>query len=240
MSETTVTVPIGWKRLDITARKKTTDIKVIQEVLRKKCYQKKNIGFIVEQGERWLDLGGNIGTFALFVLAQGGTVHSVEPEPENIKMLRKNLESNFKTGWTIGTYCVSVSNNLTEQLYLCKGDYNKYMHKLGKVRGRQCINVDNVNFRSLMKECKYDCIKMDIEGAEIEILETIKPEEWAGFGIKKLVFEYSFNCDSSIPRFIKIIRLLEQHFTIVKFNGVNENEKEFKHWPNGVLVYCIC
>ena len=80
---------------------------------------------------------------------------------------------------------------------------------------------------------------MDIEGSEIHILETVSPQQWKDYGIKKLVFEYSFNCDKSIPRFLKIIRSLEKHFNIVKFNGVNENENIFNHFPHGIIVYCI-
>lgn len=225
--------------LTMYVRPHTTDDKVIDEVIKRNCYQKKSIGFFIEEGDRWLDLGGNIGTFALLVLSKGGTVHTVEPEPDNIKLLRHNLEANFKSGWSIGEYCVSTNTNPTESLYLCKGDYNKYMHKLGKVRGRSSIEVDNINILALLNEYNFNSIKIDIEGSEIEILETITHQMWSDYGIDKLVFEYSFNCDASIARFIKIVRQLEKHFKTVKYNRVNESEEFFTYWPNGVLVHCI-
>ena len=77
---------------------------------------------------------------------------------------------------------------------------------------------------------------MDIEGAEIEILEKIplkvlKP-------IKKLVFEYSFDFDKSIPRFLKIIEKLRKHFKVVSYSKVKDNELEYSYFPPCVNVFC--
>ena len=58
------------KELTIFYREGTTDEKVIPEVLKTNVYQSKKNNFYIESKDRWLDLGGNIGTFLLLCLAR--------------------------------------------------------------------------------------------------------------------------------------------------------------------------
>jgi hypothetical protein len=88
-------VHIGYRGLnmDMFIRKGTTDEKVIIEVFKTNVYEKPKVGFYIEAGDRWLDLGGNIGTFSMLALARNGAkVVTYEPEPENMSLLKKNLE----------------------------------------------------------------------------------------------------------------------------------------------------
>ena len=78
---------------------------------------------------------------------------------------------------------------------------------------------------------------MDIEGAEIPLLEsldaaTCKP-------LRKLVFEYTFDVDPSIPRFLAIVRRLKQWFPTVHYTKVNPKDKEYRHYPPCTMVYCV-
>ena len=80
-------------------------------------------------------------------------------------------------------------------------------------------------------------VKMDIEGAEIPLLEsldaaTCKP-------LRKLVFEYTFDVDPSIPRFLAIVRRLKQWFPTVHYTKVNPKDKEYRHYPPCTMVYCV-
>ena len=78
------------KELTIFYREGTTDEKVIPEVLKTNVYQSKKNDFYIESKDRWLDLGGNIGTFLLLCLAvRVQFVISFEPEPENFSILKK-------------------------------------------------------------------------------------------------------------------------------------------------------
>lgn len=81
--------------MELLSRPVTSDKGIITEVLARNVYQKRKIGFEIEKDDYWLDLGGNIGSFYLFVLSVGGKVLIVEPEPENISMIMKNLKLNF-------------------------------------------------------------------------------------------------------------------------------------------------
>ena len=125
-------VPLKLKLLPLTVndveikcniRKNTTDIKVIKEVLETRVYHKttrdKDFTFDVEKGEKWLDLGGNIGTFAIYALTKGAKkVISYEPEKDNFEILSKNMLENFpKSKYSIVESAVGTISGKTN-LYL--------------------------------------------------------------------------------------------------------------------------
>jgi len=140
--------------------------------------------------------------------------------------------------WRIIKSGVSAEPTGSQKLYLCKTDYNKYRHTLHPVKGRKTVNIPVQNIHEALSESGCNCIKMDIEGAEIEILEALKASDYKHNGIKKLVFEYSFDVDRSIPRFLAIIETLNQAFTTVFYTKVNPNELTYDHYPPACLVYC--
>ena len=234
-------------------RPSTTDEKVVEEVLRRGAYEKPRLGFLIEPGDRWLDLGANIGTFVLLCMVRGvESVTAYEPEPENLGLLQENIRSNARqfpgTNVRVEEAAVGVRAG-TMPLFLCGGEYNKYRHSLVlRKRGGRKIDVPVLAFREVVRDIGYngssgssgssgsDCIKMDIEGAEIEILETMKPS-WLK-KIRKLVFEYSFDVDASIPRFMKIIEKLRGIFPNVKFDKVKTNDAEYRFFPMCTMVYC--
>ena len=89
-----------------------------------------------------------------------------------------------------------------------------------------------MDIRDLIKTFSFDCLKMDIEGSEIEILKCI--DNW---NLKKLVFEYSFNVDRSIHNFLSIVSSLKREFD-VSFKKM-PNKDNYYYFPSGVLVYCL-
>jgi FkbM family methyltransferase len=220
--------------VNVYIRPETTDIKVIDEVLKQNVYEKR---FKIEASDKWLDLGGNIGTFALLALSRGAEVVTCEPESENLYILNKNLTHNFPNGrWNIIPAAITVEEKDTLDLYLCKGDYNKYRHTIFPKRGRSTVKVQNTNIRKLLAEGKFNGIKIDIEGAEIPILESLTEHDYTG--IHKMVFEYSFDVDDSIPRFMNIIRKLSKVFTTVYYTKVKPDELHYTYFPAMTIVYC--
>ena len=222
----------------------TTDEKVVDEVLLRAAYEKPRLGFLIEPGDRWLDLGANIGTFVLLCMVRGAaSVTAYEPEPENFDMLQENIRWNARqfpdTKVRVEEAAVGAKAG-TMPLFLCGGEYNKYRHSLVlRKRGGRKIDVPVLAFRDVIRGIGYDGydgIKMDIEGAEIEILETMKPS-WLK-KIRKLVLEYSFDVDASIPRFMKIIEKLRGIFPNVKFDKVKTDDAEYRFFPMCTMVYC--
>ena len=206
--------------LEVMCRPNTTDNKVIEEVLIYNAYQNKgSIQFIIEPTDVWLDLGGNIGTFALLALSYGASVVSVEPEPENFMLLETNVMMNFPKKNKINLCPVGVAPSKgTMNLYLCNGDYNKYRHSMCLTKKRKHIKVPVVALSQLWKltvqNKPINAIKMDIEGMEIELLEKFGDKMQH---IQKLVFEYTFDADPSIARFLSIIDILKKSFKQIRW-----------------------
>lgn len=231
--------PFEVKELSIDIRSDTTDIKIVDEVLTRNVYQKKKIGFEIEKDDVWLDLGSNIGAFSLFALSSGGDVICVEPEPENISLTEQNIKNNFndENRYKIIPKAIDIKKG-TVDLYLCKGDYNKSRHTVFKKRGRSSIKVDTITLPEILEEYpSINAIKIDIEGSEIELLENIDFEKYPN--IRKLVYEYTFDIDPSIPRFMNIIYRLEKVFDTVHYTKVKPNDLVYKYYPLCTNVYCI-
>jgi FkbM family methyltransferase len=238
-----------WKvpTLAVTVRPNTTDDKVIAEVLTGNAYQNRTARFFIDAGDKWLDLGGNIATFALMALAAGGTVVSVEPEPENAALMRTNLAVNFETGWSVRECGVAVESG-TMDLRLCNGTRNKYRHSMfviqhwnakhkvwkAPVKPRETVSVPVESLASMLEG--INAVKMDIEGMEIGLLESLTDATCTG--LRKLVFEYTWDVCPSVPRFLAIVKHLRQWFD-VHYTGVNPDEPEYRHYPASTMVYCI-
>ena len=152
---------------------------------------------------------------------------------KNIKLNFPNTNNNVK----VVNEAVGIKTGTTE-LYLCKGDYNKYRHTIYKKKGRDSITIPIKSIKSVLSKTRVNCIKMDIEGAEIDILEFLTPSDYKKYGIKKMVFEYSFDIDNSIPRFLKIVKNLKKYFKNVHWTKVKENELTYDYFPAATLVFC--
>ena len=155
--------------------------------------------------------------------------------------MKKNIESNFPDASTRQLKLINEAVGIKSgniDLYLCKGDYNKYRHTIYPKRGRESVSVKMKSIKNVLNKYTIDCIKMDIEGAEIDILEFLKPSDYKKFGIKKMVFEYSFDIDNSIPRFMKIMKSLKKYFNNVHWTKVKENELTYDYFPAATLVFC--
>jgi hypothetical protein len=68
-----------------------SDERVLREVITKATYRRSSIGFDVRQGETWLDLGANIGAFALYCKLNHATAVCYEPDPDCFALLTLNV-----------------------------------------------------------------------------------------------------------------------------------------------------
>lgn len=220
--------------LNFITRPNTTDDKVIIEVIKKNVYERKKMNFFIKDSPVWLDLGGNIGTFTCLAASKECSVITFEPEPDNFKLLTENVELNKSKNVTLYQEGVVAGSDGILDLYVCKGNYNKYRHTIHKVRGRQTITIQVKNFKSILEKFKPTGVKIDIEGAEIEILESMK--EWPDF-VTHIVFEYSFDVDKSIPRFKAIIDSLSKQYKVFH-SKFDETKEKWEFYPFAIIVYC--
>lgn len=216
-------------------REETTDMNIIKEIFVVKTYNRVKMGFGVVSGERWLDLGANIGAFGAFVVNKGGSVVSYEPEPSNFAMLKKNVPESKSI-----MSAVSTSKEKFLQFYSNKKGLKH--SRVTNVPNQIQIpykKLHNAYAKDVFKEF-FDGVKIDIEGSELDMFDkAIVPN------CNKLVMEYHFGKDKSIKNFKRRIKFLRKHFSLVTyppgFDRPTEHEQEtgkFDVWYDH-NVYCM-
>jgi len=156
--------------------------------------------FDIEKGT-FVDVGAMIGKYSLMVSANPKvTVVSIEPAPDNFDVLDKNIVLNNRENIT--TLNVALSNaDSTETFYLNKKHgSNSLISKTDHPIQVPCFMLDTLAQYHKMKD--INLVKIDVEGAEVEVVE----------GCKKLIEKHSpkFIIEvSSSENLKKILKLLK-------------------------------
>ena len=165
--------------------------------IRNRCTPGEGPAFVVIEGESWLDVGANVGFFALLCFQMGAAhVTCVEAERDNIACLRKNLEINGHntTRAKVVRALVRGSSNKSAQLLLSRKTTRHSVLRAPEAipsGGVQPIPVVQT-LQKFLRMRPYHGVKLNIEGAEREVLLAMKANSWPR-SVKKLVVEYSFD-----------------------------------------------
>lgn len=160
----------------------------------------------------WMDIGANIGAFAVRAAGYVKQVVAFEPEPNCMDSLLKNARLNGVANiWTL-EYAV-VGSHIPQVSLALSNSYSS-THRVGTIRGRQSIIVPAVNINDVVKDSNANKLKIDCEGTEGEILLALdlKP-------VEEIVFEYHFSMlkDTTWFQFYRILQRLElEGFTLLK------------------------
>lgn len=208
-------------------RDDTSDLKTFDEVVIRDVYQKK--GNKIQQGEHWIDCGGNVGAFTILACSRGAKVTVYEPDPFNCKMIEKNLKIN---GFDAEIVCAGLVHNDSKKANLYVGNNgNVWRNSMFKNWNGKGLKVDCVNFDEVVPNGV--CVKMDIEGAEMPILESTKRR------FKKLVFEWSFDIDPSLPRFWKLMEKLHKQYNVAPIgNTAKFKTRDYDVWQKSWFPAC--
>ena len=130
----------------------------------------------LKKGMTIIDIGANIGYYTLLmgqITGPDGIVYAFEPEPNNFRLLSKNILKNNIQNIHPFQKAVSDKNGFIK-LFISKehrGD-----HKIFETDDkRPSITVDQISIDDFLKDKrKIDLIKMDIQGAEHLALEGLK------------------------------------------------------------------
>lgn len=216
------------KEINFLARSGTSDKKTFDEVIIRNVYEKRY--FKINSGEHWLDLGGNVGAFALNVLNKGSSVDIYEPDPFNCRMIEKNLKAN---NYNANIHQKAIVATTRKKMVMYVGNNMQvWRNSLYKNWGNQKFNVDCIHFEEVIKTDSL--VKMDIEGAEMDILENL------AIYPKRMVFEWSFDVDESLTRYRNIVKKLKKVYKNVKAPNYNDAYVIWqKSWfPPCANVYC--
>lgn len=165
--------------LKFLVRPDTTDERIVNEV-----FTVYNRWFDVEPEEYWFDFGAHIGSFSVYALSKGAFVTAFEPVPENYELLLSNISNNsFENRVVVYPYAVMAEEKDIEMVIT---PYNYGACSTVMWTENSKITVQALAAKDLCKLFSPGCcIKMDIEGAEIEVLPDLPLEK-----ISKLVMEF--------------------------------------------------
>ncbi len=182
-----------------------------------------------------LDIGGNIGQFAVTTaaLSDAQTIDVFEPNPEIFNLLEKNSEmypeiKRYKYGvGKPGTFAFFFRKNKSATGSIIKGNSDKKIDE-----GIEEISIDVIdNIKNHTKRNSYDLVKIDVEGSELEVLKNMQ-----GIKIKYLYIEISADRDKPYST-SEIYSLIGQQFG--KFEVVYQDRLEKGTPCFNVLLYFV-
>jgi len=124
-----------------------------------------------------IDVGSNIGYYTLLFASKigpQGHVFSFEPAPENSKILKSNVALNNFQNVTVEEFAVSNKSGKVD-LYLA--DEGIGQHRIHESRfGKSSISVKMISIDEYLSEKsqKIDFVKIDVEGAEYDVLKGME------------------------------------------------------------------
>ena len=165
-----------------------SDLSVIDEFFVDKMYRSVET-IISDIKYPIIDTGAHIGVFSIYskIINPKLKIIAIEPELGNFKLLQANLKLNNCTNIKLIRAALVAEKKLNTKLYLSKNTHNHSTMPLSK----NCIQVPATNLKKLMEENKIKKIgllKMDIEGAEFNIIKTLKHKNIKT--IENMVIEY--------------------------------------------------
>jgi FkbM family methyltransferase len=136
-----------------------------------------------------LELGANIGYYVLLeskVLSDKGYIYAVEPAPENVELLKKNIHLNDVKNMEVFNLAISDKKG-TARLYMGRACNLHSLINNGQDAQYVEVKTDTVDgFLGGKKPVTF--LRMDIEGYETQVIEGMK-KTLASPDIKRLFVE---------------------------------------------------
>jgi FkbM family methyltransferase len=159
---------------------------LFHEIWLERVYDRK--GYEIRPGDKVIDIGGNIGAFAVFAgsSASNVSINTYEPFPQNVKYLKKNIEASKLSG--INIFQAAVAGEDGERFLKVDDSWVRHSLSDGAEEGRG-IKVETITLDRILGEMgKCNFLKVDCEGGEYDIFYNAKPETLRK--IDRIVCEY--------------------------------------------------
>jgi FkbM family methyltransferase len=190
---------------------------LIEEIFKKNTYYVD----LDAAAPRIIDAGAHIGLTTLYLhsLYPRGTFICIEPNPNNLPLLKRNLEANGVENVTIIPKAL-VGKTPHKELFVHPnwGVFSSFHSGgwTGKEAGTT-VPVETMQLSELLKE-PADILKIDIEGVEMEVLEGAEP---LLSNVGHLILEFHQTKSNQLE---PMLVLLRHHFPIV--DVVKDDRKE--------------
>lgn len=184
-----------------------------------------------------LDCGANIGFSSLVYKRQfpNAKITAFEPDPEFIPLLRRNLERNGASDVEVVEAAVWVENGSSQ--WSMEGIDGSHLGDTN-AEGTKTVTVRTIDLGDYLNQ-PIDLLKMDIEGAEYEVIGHLK-EKLAN--VKSISLECHLN-QGSIISFSKMLEVLSSAGFKVSINSfgawrdlIRQPQVLKDHYENYLLV----
>ncbi|MEK7090975.1 MAG: FkbM family methyltransferase [Patescibacteria group bacterium] len=182
----------------------------------KELYEKKYYDWQSSKSDPVIfDVGALIGETVLYFkeLYPKARITAFEPSPRSFKLLERNVSQNHLSNVRLINVAVA-KNNGKMNFYISKSENNPWgrgdslkENRFNNKKKSKVIKVSTVKLSDYIKE-KIDLLKLDIEGAETEVIQEIEPRLKH---VKQIILEFHasvYNPENSLP---KIMEILKKH-----------------------------
>ena len=154
-------------------RKRKSDLNIVSEYYEQKQIQKY---LTLKQGDVFIDLGANVGKYALLaskLVGPSGRVFAVEPDPSCIPILYKNRALNLAWNLTIIHAAIGRKNGLVK-LNMANDGSRSTMSSIYWIyndKPTATVQVPQITLDHLAEKYglkRIDWLKLDVEGAEYD------------------------------------------------------------------------
>ncbi|HEY3875893.1 MAG TPA: FkbM family methyltransferase [Candidatus Kapabacteria bacterium] len=157
-----------------------------------------------------VDCGSNIGMSILFfkMIYPKSQIIGFEPDPATFETLQSNIECNALAGVKVYPFALSGGDGMID-FYHKDDDAGSLLMSIHKIRmGGERIVVPTRKLSSFVTG-PIDLLKMDIEGAEEEVIKELVASNVLSF-VQQMFIEYHHHINSSEDTFSRFLALLEQ------------------------------
>jgi len=199
-------------------RTHSTDIQAFVNVWIIEEYNSKN--FNIRDDDVIIDIGAHIGLFSIYAsqFCHTGKILAFEPIKENYDVLLENIRLNRLSNISAFNFAVSDKNS-SLKIYLNQLD--NAAHTIYGI-GENFVEIDSTTLKEIIdSKCdKVDLIKIDCEGAEYDILNSLPKDYFTR--IEKICMEYHI-IDNNLDQLKRLkSHLQEAGFRLfVKYEGPN-------------------
>lgn len=192
-----------------------------------------DLKFAIKDGFVVIDGGANIGSFSIYAAksAQDVKVLSYEPVRENFEALLENIRINKLSN--IEAFNHALSGKIaTKKIFLAEsriGDHS-FSRKTNKCVEVECLGIKDTFERNKIVKCNL--LKLDVEGAEYEILFNT-PREFLN-RIQLICLEFHDDLTNKYSHQDLIEFLCRHGFNVKKHNRYNILYAENKAFENPI------
>ena len=187
-----------------------------------------DVNAVFNQEDTWLDIGGHIGLFAIRMVRQFPKIKNVilyEALPHNASFAIENININGVAAECSVVQKAIVPGDDASVDFFISSDSGK--HSILPIRGREILHVPAININDAINEHGATAIKMDVEGAEYELLKSVT--DWSK--VRVVIIEYHFMYKplktNRVQKFQEITAILEKNFDVVRKIEAVEYGKNF-------------